>query len=43
MVVAIIVATARQHNLTVVTTDRAWRHYPHAHVRYYKPALSPRV
>lgn len=36
-----IVATARQHNLIVVTTDRAWRHYPHAQVLYYKPALPP--
>jgi PIN domain nuclease of toxin-antitoxin system len=38
-----IVATAWQRNLAVVTTDRAWRHYPHAHVLYYKPALSPQV
>lgn len=35
-----IVATARQNGLTVVTTDRAWRHYPHATVLYYKPAKS---
>ena len=32
-----IVATARQHGITVVTTDRAWRHYPHAKVLYYRP------
>ena len=35
-----IVATARQHGLTVVTTDRAWRHYPHARVLYYKPLVA---
>jgi PIN domain nuclease of toxin-antitoxin system len=34
-----IVATARQHGLTVVTTDRVWRHYPHATILYYKPSL----
>jgi len=34
-----IVATARQTGLTVVTTDRAWRHYPHAKILYYKPVL----
>jgi len=32
-----IVATARIHGLTVVTTDRAWRHYPHAKVLYFRP------
>jgi PIN domain nuclease of toxin-antitoxin system len=32
-----IVATARQHGLTVMTTDRAWRHYPHATILYHKP------
>jgi PIN domain nuclease of toxin-antitoxin system len=31
-----IVATARLHGLTVVTTDRG-RHYPHAKVLYYRP------
>lgn len=35
-----IVATARQHNLTVVTTDRAWRNYPHATLLYYKPIVA---
>ena len=34
-----VVATARQHGLTVVTSDRAWRHYPHAKILYYKPIL----
>ncbi len=33
-----IVATARQNGLTVVTTDRAWRRYPHAKILYYRPA-----
>ena len=35
-----IVATARQRGLTVVTTDRAWRHYPHATILYYKPIVA---
>jgi PIN domain nuclease of toxin-antitoxin system len=35
-----IVATARQRGLTVVTTDRAWRHYVHAKILYYKPTLA---
>jgi len=34
-----IVATARQHGLTVVTSDRAWRHYPRAQILYYRPVL----
>ncbi len=37
-----IVATARQHDLIIMTSDRAWRDYPHAKVRYYKPILSHR-
>ena len=36
----IVVATARQHNLTVVTSDRAWRHYDGARILYYKPILA---
>jgi len=35
-----IVATARQHGLTVLTSDRAWRQYPHANILYYKPILA---
>ena len=35
-----IVATARQHSLTALTTDRAWREYPHARILYYKPVLT---
>jgi PIN domain nuclease of toxin-antitoxin system len=35
-----IVATARQRGLTVVTTDRAWRHYPHAALLFYKPIVA---
>jgi PIN domain nuclease of toxin-antitoxin system len=35
-----IVSTARQYGLTIVTTDRAWRHYPHAQILYYKPIIT---
>jgi PIN domain nuclease of toxin-antitoxin system len=35
-----IVATSRQHGLTLVTTDRAWRHYPQAKILYYRPVLA---
>jgi PIN domain nuclease of toxin-antitoxin system len=36
----IIVATARQPDLTVVTTDRAWRDYRHASILYYQPNVA---
>ncbi len=32
-----IVATARAHGLTLVTSDRALKKYPHARVLYFRP------
>ena len=37
----LITATARIHNLTLMTTDRMLRKYKHAKVKYFKP-LSPK-
>jgi len=33
----LIVATARMHELTLLTTDRALRNYRHARIKYFKP------
>ena len=33
----IIVATARVHNLTLLTLDRKLRNYQHAKIEYYRP------
>ena len=33
----LIVATARVHNLTLLTTDTALKGYPHARIHYFKP------
>ena len=35
----LIVATARVHKLTLITTDTALKGYRHARVRYFKPIL----
>ena len=35
----IITATARVHNLTLLTTDTALKNYAHAKVHYFKPQL----
>jgi len=35
----LIVATARVHKLTLLTTDTKLKDYPHAHVHYFKPIL----
>ncbi len=37
----LIVATARIHDLTLVTTDTQLRGYRHARIRYFTPLLSP--
>lgn len=36
----LIVATARVHRLTLLTTDTALRKYRHAQIRYFTPTLS---
>jgi PIN domain nuclease of toxin-antitoxin system len=36
----IIVATARVHNLTLLTLDRKLRNYRHAKIEYYRPLKS---
>ncbi len=33
-----IVATARQNNLTIISNDDAWKNYPGARILYFKPA-----
>jgi PIN domain nuclease of toxin-antitoxin system len=33
----LVVATARVHNLTLLTTDTKLKGYPHARIRYFKP------
>ena len=33
----LIVATARVHRLTLITTDRKLKNYRHAHIHYFKP------
>ena len=35
----LIVATARHHDLTLLTTDSMLRNYRHARVRYFKPII----
>ena len=35
----LVVATARVHDLTLLTTDTAIKNYPHARVRYFTPIL----
>lgn len=34
----IIVATARQSNLTIISNDDAWKNYPVAKILYFKPS-----
>jgi PIN domain nuclease of toxin-antitoxin system len=38
----LIVATARVHRLTLLTTDTQLRHYRHAQIRYFTPVLEKR-
>jgi PIN domain nuclease of toxin-antitoxin system len=35
----LIVASARIHNLTLITTDTKLKRYPHARVQYFKPKV----
>lgn len=35
----LIVATARVHKLTLLTTDTRLKHYRHARIHYFKPVL----
>lgn len=37
----LIVATARVHGMTLLTSDRLLRGYPHARINYFKPADRP--
>jgi predicted nucleic acid-binding protein len=37
----LIVATARVHKLTLLTTDTKLKGYAHAHVHYFKPKPAP--
>jgi PIN domain nuclease of toxin-antitoxin system len=37
----LIVATARSHRLTILTTDTVLKNYRHARIRYFKPILEP--
>src|SRR5690349_10285454 len=37
----LIVATARAHNLTLLTTDTKLRDYRHARIEYFTPILEP--
>jgi PIN domain nuclease of toxin-antitoxin system len=36
----LIVATARIHKLTLITTDTKLKNYPHARIHYFTPVLS---
>lgn len=35
----LIIATARVHKLTLLTTDRKLKSYRHAHIHYFRPIL----
>jgi len=37
----LIVATARVHNLVLLTSDRALKNYAHARIHYFKPLAAP--
>lgn len=37
----LIVATARVHQLTLLTTDRTLRGYAHARIQYFRPLKNP--
>jgi len=37
----LIVATARVHKLTLLTTDMQLKNYRHARIHYFKPILNP--
>lgn len=37
----LIVATARVHKLTLITTDTKLKTYKHAHIHYFKPVHRP--